>query len=640
MARIVDYQDLPSGGFLAVDENGQTTPTAYLPPAVKMGIDAQKQSGMAPPRFDVDPGMSASAIAPEPGPRLAYNDYGTLPEQRIVSDVPNPIDQGLHKAGQWIGDTWAGVKAKGDEIRAREAAKGNFSGIQNTDEASAAAAGVAPPGSGYGNGAPPVDAGQAGAQGPQIVPPEQRVQVGGQQMRQGLVASGAPMRIIPGGERKVGEAQTVTSYDPDAAANLKRGYQNQWEGTQKLGEAQKQENMGEANVLSTIPEGLRNLEANRQSAEEARQSAIDSDMSKLEQLRAESRQDVDPSRIWHNQDNGTKFWGALMVGLGELGAGMTGRPNVALGVINKAIDNDIDAQKSNIANKRAQFEDQRSLYKDNLAKFQDQRQAEIVTKAQYIEHAQAQLAALRAQAKTPEDEAKNDILSAELQKEAAKLDLDMTKVTHQIHTKVVPTQVVGGSSGPVMSPFDHERYVPQFGGLAPDKDSRALAIEKGTALRNIQQLAAENLRLRNNPQAFFPGTDANRDLASNQAQLILETKKKGSADLGVIAGPDMDLMLDALGKSTSPMPGQSAALQNFVANQKRMNENARQNLGIVPVEVSPYVDSKTGETKMGQRITGNVITPSNVSGQVEGPIPTQQSYGGGGGGKRHKSEED
>jgi len=636
MARIVDYQDLPSGGFLAVDENGQTTPTAYLPPAVKMGIDAQKQSGMAPPRFDVDPSMSADALAPQSQP-LAVNDMGTMPDQLITAQDPGQTRPGFFaRARDWANGLGrsedAAVQQREQETYGQEGA------AARRDVGPSANVGITP--KVLGGTPPPAEAGQAGAQGPQIVPPEQRVQVGGQQMRQGLMASGAPMRIIPGGERKVGEAQTVTSYDPDAAANLKRGYQNQWEGTQKLGEAQKQENMGEANVLSTIPEGLRNLEANRQSAEEARQSAIDSDMSKLDQLRAESRQDVDPSRIWHNQDNGTKFWGALMVGLGELGAGMTGRPNVALGVINKAIDNDIDAQKSNIANKRAQFEDQRSLYKDNLAKFQDQRQAEIVTKAQYIEHAQAQLAALRAQAKTPEDEAKNDILSAELQKEAAKLDLDMTKVTHQIHTKVVPTQVVGGSSGPVMSPFDHERYVPQFGGLAPDKDSRALAIEKGTALSNIQQIAADNLRLRNNPQAFIPGTDAYRALSSNQAQLILETKKKGSADLGVIAGPDMDLMLDALGKSTSPLPGQSAALQNFVANQKRMNENVRKNLGIVPVEVSPYVDSKTGETKMGQRITGNVITPGNVSGEVQGPIPTQQSYGGGGGGKRHKSEED
>jgi len=228
----------------------------------------------------------------------------------------------------------------------------------------------------------------------------------------------------------------------------------------------------------------------------------------------------------------------------------------------------------------------------------------------------------------------------EQQKEAAKLDLDMTKVTHQIHTKVVPTQVVGGGGGPSASPLDHEKYVPQFGGIAPTKDEAVLARAKGTSLNTITQLASENLRLRNNPQAFIPGTDAYRQLASNQAQLVLETKRKENADLGVIAGPDMGLMTDALGDSTKPTPGQSAALANFVGNTKRMNENVRKNLGIIPVEVGPYRDAKTGEVKMGQTITGNVITPSNVSGQVEGPIPTQQSYGGGGGGKRHKSEED
>lgn len=628
MAKIVDYQELPTGGYLAMDDQGQSIPTAYLPPQIKMGIDAQKQMGGPPPGAQLRPDIAAAAMAPQPDNRIAMNDYGTLPEQRIEGTAPTQTPGLLTRARDWFNEH---ARAADASVKAGEIEKyGPEGAAMRQDVKPSVNLGLTP--SAMGGGTPGASAVGA-ANASQFVPPDQRVQIGGQGQKPLQFGGGGGMRIIPGGEVKAGEVMGSTSYDPEAQVNLKRAQQNEWEATQKGGAAQKVENEGTANIMGQIPEGLRALEQQRQDAEAIRQQNIAGDIDQLNQLRQESRQDIDPGHLWQNESNGSKFWGALMVGLGTLGAGMSGQPNVALGIMNKAMDADIDAQKENRNNKRAQFEDQKSIYKENLGRFQDERQAEVATKAAYLENAQAQLAALKAQAKTPEDEAKIDVLSAELQKESAKTDLEFTKITHQIHTKVVAPQVVGGG-GPTMSPLDHEKYVPQFGGVAPTKDEAVLARAKGSSLNTVTQLVSENVRLRNNPQAFIPGTDAHAQLASNQAQLLLEIKRKENADLGVIAGPDMELMTGALGNGPRPTPGQTAAMQNFLANTKRMNENVRKNLGLIPVETSPYRDASTGEVKIGQRVIGNVITPGNTTGEVEGPIPTQKSYGGKGKGKK------
>lgn len=60
---------------------------------------------------------------------------------------------------------------------------------------------------------------------------------------------------------------------------------------------------------------------------------------------------IDPDRVWGERSTGGKIATIIGVMLSGLGAGMSGQPNMAMDVLNKAIDRDIDAQKANLSHK-------------------------------------------------------------------------------------------------------------------------------------------------------------------------------------------------------------------------------------------------------------------------------------------------
>lgn len=68
---------------------------------------------------------------------------------------------------------------------------------------------------------------------------------------------------------------------------------------------------------------------------------------------------IDPDHYMHSRSTGQKISGAIALLLGGLSAGLTGGPNPAVQALNKHIENDIDAQKQNLGNKR-------SLLSENL----------------------------------------------------------------------------------------------------------------------------------------------------------------------------------------------------------------------------------------------------------------------------------
>jgi hypothetical protein len=122
---------------------------------------------------------------------------------------------------------------------------------------------------------------------------------------------------------------------------------------------------------------------------------------------------IDPNRYWSKMDTGNKIQAALAIALGGIGAGlMGGGKNYALEIINKAIDQDIDAQK----------EDRNSFYNVMLNKHKRHETALSVAKADALQKVQNALNAFNVQTK-----------SAEAQQASAKLlnDLDMQKVAYK-----------------------------------------------------------------------------------------------------------------------------------------------------------------------------------------------------------------
>ena len=134
-----------------------------------------------------------------------------------------------------------------------------------------------------------------------------------------------------------------------------------------------------------------------------------------------ANQKIDPNRLWNNMSTGNKILASLSIALGGLGAGLQGRAgqNVALDVIQKEIDRDIDAQVKELGKKQ-------TLYSENLRRLGDERAAKASTKAQLISVAQAQANAIAARsgsavamAQMKSINAQADMQKAQLNREAA-----------------------------------------------------------------------------------------------------------------------------------------------------------------------------------------------------------------------------
>lgn len=94
---------------------------------------------------------------------------------------------------------------------------------------------------------------------------------------------------------------------------------------------------------------------------------------------------LDPDRYWSNAATGQKVSLAIGAALSQFGDALLKRngPNAVLQMIERAIDRDIDAQKTNIAMKRARLGDARGVLADLNARIGDMRMSEIQARAMY-----------------------------------------------------------------------------------------------------------------------------------------------------------------------------------------------------------------------------------------------------------------
>lgn len=114
-----------------------------------------------------------------------------------------------------------------------------------------------------------------------------------------------------------------------------------------------------------------------------------------------NNQKVDPNKFWKEKGTGARVIGAIGVGLGAFGAALTHTPNFALEEINKAIDQNIDAQKEEIAKKGNRVSMENNILAQLRAKGLDDQQAESVARQVYSENAARQVGAIASKYDAP-----------------------------------------------------------------------------------------------------------------------------------------------------------------------------------------------------------------------------------------------
>ena len=129
---------------------------------------------------------------------------------------------------------------------------------------------------------------------------------------------------------------------------------------------------------------------------------------------------VDPGRYWANRNTGQRTLAAIGAFLGGLGGG----PNEVMAHIQKAISEDIDAQRATIdatgRNLGAQMAGQQTMLGMMRMKFSDDYEALKATEASALASTQLKLQELSAKYASPELKAKADMVAAQLEQEKQK----------------------------------------------------------------------------------------------------------------------------------------------------------------------------------------------------------------------------
>jgi len=108
---------------------------------------------------------------------------------------------------------------------------------------------------------------------------------------------------------------------------------------------------------------------------------------------------IDPKRFYKN--TGTAIASAIAVALGEFGSKLAGGPNTALAIISKAVDRDIDAQKTELSNLQYGASAAGNAYKRLLDLHGDAEKAELLAKEQALYFVKMELEGISERHKVP-----------------------------------------------------------------------------------------------------------------------------------------------------------------------------------------------------------------------------------------------
>lgn len=224
-----------------------------------------------------------------------------------------------------------------------------------------------------------------------------------------------------------------------------KGFDAQISAQKKLAETAAAGQIEQAKIQEGLTQELDKINQQRLEIEQAKQQAInDFDAKYADTMKQLQNAKIDPDRFYGGSV-GKRVLAGISIALGQFGASMTGGRNAALDIINKAIDDDISAQKEGIQKLGAQATLQRQFMADIRQKFSDQDQAQLVQKAAAIEMAQNKITEIASRTSSEQAKVNAENLIGQLQ--VQKLDLLSKGQQLAAGKTVVRTQTEQGGSG-------------------------------------------------------------------------------------------------------------------------------------------------------------------------------------------------
>jgi len=288
--------------------------------------------------------------------------------------------------------------------------------------------------------------------------------------------------------------------------------------------------------------------------------------------------ELDTGRIWKKKGTGSRILAAIAAGLGAYASAMSGTKNFALEIINNAISDDIDAQKSEIAQKGSVITEQRNLLSDLVRKGMSDTEAENAARVIMLSQAQTMLQERLAKIKVGSVKQEGALLQQQLNNEKEmKLETLRLSVTPKKVVTVKETQkddpalvhltarelakqrALGTEEGKAearatVQLSDAERRalsVPGYIGVAPTveeaKKARDASKKLTEGIEALDNLVAMRKKHGFETDWFGLIPDADREAAKTDAILFLGMiKNQLFLDLGVLQEADVKLLAKAV----------------------------------------------------------------------------------------------
>lgn len=138
----------------------------------------------------------------------------------------------------------------------------------------------------------------------------------------------------------------------DAETRLGKDFESIAGANQAVAKAEQDSAQAQADVFSAGLQQQRERDARDSQAHQQEQSSIDTSTNKYQtNQQAYAAMTVDPDRRYKEKGTSSKIGAGVAIALGALGASLAKGPNYALDIVNKAQDDDINAQLANIDKK-------------------------------------------------------------------------------------------------------------------------------------------------------------------------------------------------------------------------------------------------------------------------------------------------
>lgn len=286
-----------------------------------------------------------------------------------------------------------------------------------------------------------------------------------------------------------------------------------------------------------------------------------------------ANQKIDSNRFWGEMSTPNKILAGLSIAIGGVGAGLTGKSNAALDIINKAIENDIEAQKAN----------KNSLYNGLIQQGQSAKDAHAATLESIIGNIDSQLNKYKASNLTAQQAQNLAELQAKIgvQKAALQMQRDQNFAQNYVNKKASSGAQLSPEEINYMSKETQEKYIPGVGIAAvkpTDSDRKAIA-----SVNNIQGGLKEMINRAKN-ESFMTVPGSAQDQANKAFLNEMQLQMKDAYQLGALSESDMDML-----RSLTADPGAFrskaaiAKLQTTYDRMEALKNSTYQKLGIPTV---------------------------------------------------------